>query len=381
MDKVKFKFLLKQFPFIYPKGFISSAKDHIQKLNNKAKLYSKNRSAQYYLMDEEETYFLPSPSGSQKEHLSAFTINQAYKSTEKLLFFLPDSFIIGNEGITANNRNFLYQDFAHHFNISKISGKHYNKPFQNFSFDIKQILGTTASLLCPESANVYHWFFDVLARVRFYEPVIDQIDHFLIADTVPENFINLLPLFSIPIDKVIKVKNKEKIHLKYLYISSLAGSEGRSSEKDLKYLENKLKVIPHTKGADKFYLKRGKSTTRAIINEDELIISLKEKGFTILDTGELSFNQQKETFSNAAVIIAFHGAALFNLLFVPKNCKVLELFSPDYFRTDCYYNLASLKQLSYWYLVGEKKENGNWGHAQFNVEIFSNLINQLLINE
>ncbi|PWS26398.1 hypothetical protein DHW03_16590 [Pedobacter yonginense] len=381
MNKENLKFILKQFPYIYPKGFIRSAKLHIEKLINKDKLYSKNRSAQYYLIDEGETYFLPPPNGLQPQYLSGFTLNQAYKTTEKYLFFLPDSFITGNEGITANNRNYIYEDFAHHFNISSLKGNHFNKPFQNFSLNIKPLSGTTASLLCPEPANVYHWFFDVLARIRFYEPVIDQIDHFLISDAVPQSFIDLLPLFSIPIDKIVRVKGDEKLHLKYLYISSLAGSEGRSSQKDLAYLNDKLRIAAPQIGTEKFYLRRGKSTTRAILNEEELIVILKANGFTIVDSGELSFEEQKVTFSRAAIVVAFHGASLFNLLFVPKNCKVLELFSPDYFRTDCYYNLASLKQLRYWYLVGEKAAKVNWGDTSFNPHLFSDLLKQVANNE
>ncbi|MFC3363639.1 glycosyltransferase family 61 protein [Pedobacter fastidiosus] len=373
--------MLKQFPFIYPKGFIHSAKNYIQQLNNQIKPYLKNRMAQFYLLDVEEAYFLPSPSGLQTEYLDGFTINQTYKTTEKCLFFLPDSFIIGNEGITATNRNYIFEDFAHYFNISSIKGKQYNKPFQNFSLNIKQIQGTTASLLFSKSDNVYHWFFDVLSRVRFYEKVINQIDNFLVPDSVPEHFINLLPLFSIPTEKVIRVKPNEKLHLKYLYVSSLSGSEGRSSLKDIEFLERNLKSIPTQIGKVKYYIKRGKHTSRKIINEDKLVVILEDKGFTILDSEELTFDQQIETFNNASIVVAFHGAELFNLLFVPKNCRVLELFSPDYFRTDCYYNLASLKNLDYHYLVGEKTSDSNWGNCNIDLDLFSKSIDRLLTNE
>ncbi|MBC6112166.1 glycosyltransferase family 61 protein [Pedobacter sp. CCM 8938] len=381
MTKENLKFLLKQFPFIYPKGFIHSAKNYIQQLNNQIKPYLKNRMAQFYLLDVEEAYFLPSPSGLQTEYLDGFTINQTYKTTEKCLFFLPDSFIIGNEGITATNRNYIFEDFAHYFNISSIKGKQYNKPFQNFSLNIKQIQGTTASLLFSKSDNVYHWFFDVLSRVRFYEKVINQIDNFLVPDSVPEHFINLLPLFSIPTEKVIRVKPNEKLHLKYLYVSSLSGSEGRSSLKDIEFLERNLKSIPTQIGKVKYYIKRGKHTSRKIINEDKLVVILEDKGFTILDSEELTFDQQIETFNNASIVVAFHGAELFNLLFVPKNCRVLELFSPDYFRTDCYYNLASLKNLDYHYLVGEKTSDSNWGNCNIDLDLFSKSIDRLLTNE
>jgi hypothetical protein len=375
------KYFLKQFPFIYPKGFLGSAKKYIDKINGKALHYVKNRNAQYYLIDKEETYFLPVANTLQPAQLSAFTLNQSYKTTEKYLFFLPDSFIIGNEGITATNRNHIYQDFAHHFNISSIKSKKYNKPFQNFSLHILPIAGTTASLLFPQSDNIYHWIFDVLARIRFYESVLDQIDHVLISDKAHDHFVSLLPLFGIPIHKVIKVKENHKLHLKYLYISTLAGSEGRSSIKDVNYLASKLNSQNTGFGAKKFYLRRGNSAQRNIINEQEIIEFLSQKGFSILDPGGLSFDEQKEVFKDAGLVIAYHGAALFNLLFVPENCKVLELFSPDYLRTDCYYNLASLKNLNYWFIVGEKKEGTNWGDAYIDINLFSDTVNNMLLNE
>ncbi len=375
------KYLIKQFPFIYPKGFLSSTKKYIDRINQKAIPYAKNRYAQYFLIDDEEIYFLPAAIGLQPEHLSNFTINQAYKTTKKYLYFLPDSFIIGNEGITATNRNYIYEDFAHYFNISSIKGKHYNKPFQNFSFNIIPINGTTASLLYSKSDNIYHWFFDILARIRFYEPIIHQLDHVLISENVPDHFIALLPLFGISAKKIIKVKANQKLQVKYLYISTLAGSEGRSSVKDIDYLIEKLNPKTLALGSKKIYLQRGASAQRNIINEKEITSALIQKGFTILDPGSLSFDEQREMFKDAGLVIAFHGAALFNLLFVPNNCKVLELFSPDYLRTDCYYNLASLRKLDYWYLVGEKKEGANWGDAHINTELFIKTIDQMLVNE
>ena len=381
LNSSSFKYFLKQFPFIYPKGFLSSTKKYIDKLNSKAIPYVRNKYSQYYLIDEQETYFLPVAKGLQRDKLVAFTLNQAYKTTEKYLFFLPDSFIIGNEGITASNRNYIFEDFAHHFNISSIKGEKYNKPFQNFSFNIIPINGTTASLLFSKSDNIYHWVFDVLARIRFYEPIIDQLDYVLISDNVPDNFISLLPLFNISIDKIIKVKANQKLHIKYLYSSTLTGSEGRSSLKDIQYLTKKLNPTVAGNGNQKFYLKRGNAAQRNISNEKEIIEILEKMDFTILDPGLLSFKEQMETFKDADFVISFHGAALFNLLFVPKNCKVLELFSSDYFRTDCYYNLSSLRKLNYWYLVGEQKEGINWGDAYINLKLFTETLNRMTKSE
>ena len=53
------------------------------------------------------------------------------------------------------------------------------------------------------------------------------------------------------------------------------------------------------------------------------------------------------------MIISCHSAGLANMVFA-DDCKIIEIFSPNYFRSDCYYTLAQQLGFQYWYLVGEK---------------------------
>ncbi len=72
-----------------------------------------------------------------------------------------------------------------------------------------------------------------------------------------------------------------------------------------------------------------------------------------------------------------HGAALSNLLFSQEKTAVIEIFSPDYFRTDCYYTLSSALKLNYWYIVGDKPAGANWGDIAVSEEVLLKTIEQV----
>ena len=52
-------------------------------------------------------------------------------------------------------------------------------------------------------------------------------------------------------------------------------------------------------------------------------------------------------FRDARCVVAAHGAALANLVFATPGTAVLELFSPDYLRPDCYFTLSRRQDLAY----------------------------------
>jgi capsular polysaccharide biosynthesis protein len=216
-------------------------------------------------------------------------------------------------------------------------------------------------LISPESHNYYHWLSDVLPRIRLYEPVFDQVDHFCVASNVPAKFLLLLNEFGIPEEKILKVAEKGKLHFDHLFVSSLPGSEGRSPNWAVDYLREKLIRSTSSWPSKKIYFKRGGNIERKILNEDSLLAQLQNEGFEIIDPGALTVRQQIELVSCASIIISAHGAAFSNLLFCPDRTAVIEIFSPDYFRTDCYYTLSAIRRLDYWYIIGDKPADAKWG--------------------
>lgn len=308
----------------------------------------------------------------------AFLINRNYPTAKASLFYLQNTFLLGEKGLVFTAGHQLFQEFTHNFGVSTLKKFLWKHPFYIFTKKVKKIRGTGAVLVSPEAHNYYHWLNDVLPRIKIYESVLGQIDHFCIASRVPEKFLEVLNDFDIPRKKILFINENEKLHFDHLYVASLPGSEGRSPQWAVEYLRKKL-IKPATaiKPSKKIYFKRGADTERKVLNEDEIITMLEENGFEIIEPGKLSIHEQAALMQQSKVVIGTHGAALSNLVFCQPGVAVIEIFSPDYFRTDCYYTLSAALKLNYWYLVGEKPANAAWGDIIVDKQILVESIRQL----
>jgi hypothetical protein len=376
--KSKLKYWLRQFPFIVPSKIVSSCREWIDRRGKQKGIYFSQRGPWYKVIfpggvlhnSEPMTMGTPAP--------KAFSRYRSYATNEAVLFHLQNSYLIGHKGLVLTANHELFQEFSHHFGVSTLKGFLWRHPFYTFSASAKHIEGVGAVLISPESQNYYHWLSDVLPRIKLYEPVLDQIDHFCIASNVPVKFIEILKDFGIPDNKILLVSDNEKLHFDHLFVASLPGSEGRSPHWAVDYLREKLvQSSPPVRRDRKLYFKRGANAERKILNEDLIINKLAGKGFEIVDPGALSLNEQIKIAGQAKIIIGAHGAALSNLLFSPDNIAVIEIFSPDYFRTDCYYTLSAIRNLNYWYLVGDKPAGAAWGDIVIPDDLLFKTIQQL----
>lgn len=219
---------------------------------------------------------------------------------------------------------------------------------------------------------------DVLPRIKLYSKVFDQVDHFCVASSVPQKFLDVLPLFGIPKEKLLLVKDDEKLRFQNLFVASLPGSEGRAPKWAVDFVREKL--LPESNSAEpkrKIYFKRGTGVERKILNEDAVINILSEQGFEIVEPDKLTIPQQAALMQEAKVVVSAHGAALTNLLFASKNCSLIEIFTPDYFRTDCFYTLAGMLDISYWYILGTKPKNAAWGDIEVPEDVLINTLAKL----
>jgi capsular polysaccharide biosynthesis protein len=101
------------------------------------------------------------------------------------------------------------------------------------------------------------------------------------------------------------------------------------------------------------------------VNEAALVEQLTQHGFEVIDPAQLSFTEQIACFRQASIVVAVHGAALANLVFA-DNCRVVELFSPDYIRPDCYFTLSRQLGHDYRYTLGNSVP-GQWGDLEVDV--------------
>ena len=360
----KIKFWLRQFPFIYPGKVIHSCRDWIDNRRKHGGVYFSQRGPWYKTILPGGSVHHAEPNTIGLPNKKAFDYNRNYTFDTAALFYLPNSFLYGSKGIVLTARHHIFEEFSHNFGISSLEKFLWKNPFYTFTTNFKKVAGAGAVLVSPQSHNYYHWLNDVLPRIRLYEPVFNSIDHFCISSAVPAKFLEVLREFGIDPKKILLVGENEKLHFDHLYVASLPGSEGRSPDWASGFIREKLIKNPSPVATKKLYFKRGGDTDRKILNEDSIISILQPNGFDIVDPGSLSIHEQVELMQNARIVISAHGAALSNLVFAQEHTVVIELFSPDYFRTDCYYTLSSSLKLNYWYIAGNKPAGANWGDIE-----------------
>jgi GT2 family glycosyltransferase len=102
----------------------------------------------------------------------------------------------------------------------------------------------------------------------------------------------------------------------------------------------------------RLYVSRSGVAKRRVLNEADLLETLRPLGFEVVALEALSFEEQAALFYDAESVVAPHGAGLTNLLFA-EGARVLELFPTPYVVPHFYY-LCKANGLPYHPLVGRE---------------------------
>ncbi len=100
----------------------------------------------------------------------------------------------------------------------------------------------------------------------------------------------------------------------------------------------------------RLWISREDTKKRRIANEAELQPILERFGFETVMPGRLPFPEQVALFAEAEAVAGTHGAGLTNLLFSPRDTRVLELFPENKLRNTYFLLSRSLGQ-PYRYLI------------------------------
>lgn len=241
---------------------------------------------------------------------------------------------------------------------------------------VEKLEGTVGYLSNVEPSNYYHWMCRTLPLVRIYKKFFDlqEINFFYIGQP---------PLFEFQSETLSRVGiQMEQIVQQACtsdrMIAAISNRCSRFSSAPIHW-ENFAftrglfhREIAANKGVAKkrLYVARGSVNRRRVINEAEILHLLEDYGFERITMDGKSLQQQVKLFSQAEAIVAPHGAALTNLLFVQPETTVIELLPYGYVN-NCFYTLASYADARYFYLQCEKtKQVGvNQHHLDLNVNL------------
>lgn len=207
------------------------------------------------------------------------------------------------------------------------------------------------------SANYFHWMTDCLPRIwegKARNPTCPVI--------LPESFKSLsyvtqtLELLGM---RVEYFKSRQNVKVNTLILTARTAVFPHFNEL-LTRKTRQMLVIPSAKTPRRsVYISRKLAQKRKAHNELEVELLLRKKGFEIVYAEQLSVKQQIQLMSETALLVALHGAALTNMLFMAEGTKVLELRNEGDSVTQCYFNLASALGLRYYYTLnkGDHKDS------------------------
>lgn len=261
--------------------------------------------------------------------------------------------LFSNSGVVITEDNIVLEE------VSRILGGHIDETdiFRKIILPRPTVFAETIGVISTSAGEgFFHWMFDVLPRIFIINQSPWNVDK-IVVNSVNSKFqeetLSILGL----LDKVIVLKKNEHIQANELIVPSLPGISGNMPQWACNFLRRSF--LPVSGGVDgkkkRLYVSRAKANNgRSVLNESEVMDLLVPLGFEVICSEDLSFQDQVSYFSHAEVVIAPHGAGLSNLVFCDEKTKVLEFFSPNYVNA-CYYALANMVDLEYYYLIGKGK--------------------------
>ena len=265
------------------------------------------------------------------------------------VFYFSGASLIGATGRVLTPDHRVLAEFNHCFGTEPFPTSARGRPFALTRLHTRRIADPIALLGAPEGANYYHWLFDVLPRLHLLERWQSAISLYAVNGPLSGVQLESLRLLGIDESSLLRLPPDQRLRCQHLYVPSLPGSEGCYPPWSLRFLrETFLPRAADVSGqGPRVYIRRGANAARPILNETELIARLERRGFKVVSPENNSFLEQVAIFRDARCLVAAHGAALANLVFATPRTAVLELFSPDYLRPDCYFTLSRRQDLAY----------------------------------
>lgn len=226
----------------------------------------------------------------------------------------------------------------------------------------KEIEGAVVVFTSNPGRNFYHYMFDFLPRFALLEVSgldLDKIDYFLINFYPFDFYKETLEILGIPPKKILTIQKYPHVKAKSLIVPSLPGVVCFPTKWSVEFLRRKFMPLIDDKitseSSCRVYISRNLSSTRRIVNEDEVLELLNKLGFITVYFEKMSILEKVALMSRAEVVIGVCGAGLTNLVFANPGTKVIEIFAPNYIHFT-YYILSHHLGLEYYYLVGDRLE-------------------------
>ena len=208
-------------------------------------------------------------------------------------------------------------------------GEHFALEVDNRS--IQQIAGTTVLLGSAEPSNYGSWLFRVLPKLQTIKRFdVDEEVRFLVWAGFP-SFKEYLAMLGVAESRIIQHEPRSAIYeLERILVPSIRNNQAFLDKESLELYASLRSTFgsPQERGRNIYVSRLSQSgSSRAMLNEAELIKRLKAMGFQIVNPEELSVREQIRVFSSASMVVGPSGSGMFNVVFCHPGTKVIDIES------------------------------------------------------
>ena len=220
---------------------------------------------------------------------------------------------------------------------------------------LEELEGTVVILSALSGHVYYHWMIDVLPRLGLLWQSglkLEQVDWFVVNSMTKPFQQETLNRLGVPMEKVVRSDRHPHIQAQRLIVPSFPGHLDWIPPDTISFLRRTFLADAAPPPTQRIYISRAHAKYRQVINEDAVMAQLALLGFINVHLERLTVAAQAALFASAQVIIAAHGSSLTNLVFCQAGTQVLEIFAPNYVRTD-YWMVSQHLHLQHYYLMGQ----------------------------
>lgn len=300
-----------------------------------------------------ESVSRPEPAGTPTAHWW-WADQLKHEFPSRFVLSLPNAQVVGNYSAHLTADGVLDYETSHYFDI--LGWKEHPIFLRGRLPEPVSVEGSLVSLATRATGvNYYHFLMDLLPRWGIFREAMPEVTpSVLFANTEPRFARELLAMTGLDAIPTISPTKHIAVRASELLVPNITNKACLAPPWTTDWLRSELPPASSSTGRpSRIYVTRGTSpNSRRLVNEAEVLAVLSPLGFTVVDPGTLSVQEQIDTFAHASVVVAPHGAGLTNLNFSPPDVRVLEMFHPAYLNPGFWAIASNLGAARYRYLVG-----------------------------
>ncbi|GEM_PF-3263461 len=296
-----------------------------------------------------------------------FYVGKTFEVTQGEVYTFQNAYLIGENAVGLTNDGNIILDTA--MDLPNVLHKCNPRLLMNYDktpsdISIKRAVSLVHIFCNAHYVNYFHWINDSLLLLEGLEAYQNHNDvRVIINDNTTSFQLEYLSLLGYKKEQLVTWGNYKKASIQELIVVKSRRTGTNMDEivapQALTWLNCKLRssVRPNINLPKRVFLTRQHTSSRRIVNYDELQPILNGFDITVVNTDELNVTEQIQLFRNIELIVAPHGAGLTNIIF-SNQLTILELIgnvdTPDDFQWYCaYYSIAQVMQHRYSYIEGE----------------------------